>query len=494
MRPVTETPDIHMVLGGLTIDRADLARLVHVRITEKLSHPAQCEVVFLCADPAFADRYPCPVKSPLTVFVNGSLFPLFNGTVTATEYAYDPEGILTLRVRGYDALYSLAKNQKIHTHLNVTVPEMARDMVKETGLSVSAVEEGPVWRQLVQYRETDLDFLARTAQRSGLYFTVNRAGVLEIMALSGNGDIVPLTRGTDLFELAVEMNDAPAIGSVFTGGWDPFLVEYHDGKAQNGDGDYHNRKLTDIPVRNTLEAETVAKAESSRLKAHEILMRGVAEGNVRLAPGCTVVIGNIHLFLPRSAVVTEAVHTISAESGFLSEFTTVPPDFRQPDSGTSATFGRVTDIGDPERLGRVRAVLPSFENAETDWMNVVFPGAGEGKGAVLLPDVDDQVLILFLNNDPGRGVVLGGVFGSGAKPSDFGIDKGEVKRFSFTTPGGQKFTLDDKRKGIKAENYDGSYVELYPGKVTIHSETDLLIQAPRKNITVLGDTIDFKKG
>ncbi len=493
MRPVSTMPDIELVLGGRSVSRADLHHLTRVRVVEKLSHPAQCEVAFTCSDPGFPDRYPCPGRSLLSLFLRGEIHPLFNGVVTAVEYRYDSEGVLIYQVRGYDALYFSGKKQHVRTHRDMTVPDMARDMVGESGIDILALDQGPVWRQLVQYRETDLDFLARTAQRSGLYFTMNRSGILEIIGLSGNGERVILTRGQDLFELSVETNDAPVLASVHAGGWDPCLAEYHDSRATGQNGLGQDRKLVDIPVRNAAEAEAVARAERDRLKAHETWVRGVADGNSRLAPGVTVMIDNIHPLLQRTFVLAEVRHSLSPESGFLSEFSSVPPDVRPVDSGTGATFGRITDIGDPERLGRVRASLPSFDNVETDWMNVVLPAAGNSKGAVLLPDVGDQVLILFLNNDPARGVVAGGVFGSSSQPEDWGIDGASVKRFTLVTPGGQKITLDDGQRGIRAENHDGSYVELYPDKVTIHAETDLLIEAPKKNITVLGDTIDFRK-
>jgi len=494
MRPVFTMPDIEVVLGGRSVSRADLDCLDRVRIVEKLSHPAQCEMAFTCADHGFPDRYPCPGKSLLSLFIRGEIHPLFNGIVTAVEYRYDSEGVLKLLVRGYDALYFSGKKQRVRTHRDMTVPDMARDMTGESGLEIRALEQGPVWRQLVQYRETDLDFLARTAQRSGLYFTVNRSGTLDVIGPGGNGVRVLLTRGEDLFELSVESNDAPALASVYAGGWDPGLAEYHEGSTAGESGQGQERKLMDIAVRNSAEAEAVANAEQNRLKGHETWVRGVADGNSRLAPGVTVIIDNIHPRIQRDFVLAEVRHSLGPETGFLSEFSSLPPDFRPVDTGTGATFGRITDIGDPEHLGRVRASLPSFDNVETDWMNVVVPAAGNGKGAVLLPDVGDQVLILFLNNDPARGVVAGGVFGSSSRPEDWGIDEGSVKRFILVTPGGQKITLDDSRKGIRAENRDGSYVELYPGKVTVHAETDLLIEAPKKNITVLGDTIDFRKG
>lgn len=494
MKPIATLPKIEIALGESTVSPTDLRCLSRVRVLQKLSHPTVCEVVFKPSDHGFMDLYPCRKQSAFSVFVKGEILPLFRGIITAVETRYDSEGGLTFLIRGYDALYFSGKNQRIHTHLETTLPEMAKEMTTDSGLAIKPFETGPVWRQLVQYRETDLDFLARTAQRSGLYFMVNRENTLEIMGLSGNGDLVALTRGEDLFELSIETNDAPVLASVYASGWDPFLAEFHDGLSTSENAEGQERKLLDIPLRNTMEAETVSKAELDRCMACETSVKGVAEGNSRLIPGATVLIDGIHPLLKKDFVLTEVEHSITFDAGYISEFSSLPPDFRVSDAGTSATFGYVTDIDDPEHLGRLKASLPSFENAETDWMTVVLPAAGKSKGAIMLPDVGDQVLILFLNNDPARGVVAGSVFGSSQQPPDWGIEDNKVKRFCFVTPEGQKFTLDDGKKGVKVENSAGSYLEIYPETVTLHSATDLVIQAPEKKITILGQTIDFKKG
>lgn len=494
MKSMAAMPKIEITLGERAVSGTDLKNLSRVRVLQKLSHPTVCEVVFTLADHGFVDLYPCRKQSVLSVFVKGEIFPLFRGIITAVETRYEPDSGITLLVRGYDALYFSGKRQRIHTHLETTVPEMAKEMTKDSGLDIKSLETGPVWRQLVQYRETDLDFLARTAQRSGLYFIVNRENTLEIMSLNGNSDLVTLTRGDDLFELSIETNDAPILASVYASGWDPFLAEFHDSLSSSENSEGQERKLLDIPLRNKLEAETVSKAELDRCKACETSVNGVAEGNSRLMPGATVIIDGIHPLLKKDFVLTEVEHTITFDSGYVSGFSSLPPDFRTSDTGTNATFGFVTDIDDPEHLGRIKASLPSFEDAETDWMNVVLPAAGKNKGAIMLPDVGDQILILFLNNAPARGVVAGSVFGSSQQPGDWGIDDNKVKRFCFVTPEGQKFTLDDGKKGVKIENRGGSYLEIYPETVTLHSVTDLVIQAPEKNITILGQTIDFKKG
>ena len=77
---------------------------------------------------------------------------------------------------------------------------------------------------------------------------------------------------------------------------------------------------------------------------------------------------------------------------------------------TSAGRGRrrsmvaiVTDIKDPEELGRVKVKFPSLaDDYESDWARVVLPGAGEDTGLVFLPDVDDEVLVAFEHGDMRR--------------------------------------------------------------------------------------------
>jgi phage baseplate assembly protein gpV len=153
----------------------------------------------------------------------------------------------------------------------------------------------------------------------------------------------------------------------------------------------------------------------------------------------------------------------------------------------------VTQIDDPARLGRVRVSLPTYGNVETDWMGVLSAGAGVGKGLMTLPDIGDSVLVLFAHEDPGQGVVLGGLYGI-QEPPDVGIDGGVVRRYTLLTPGGQRIRLDDGQQTIRLENSGGSYCELSPKKVRVHAAVDLEIEAPGQHVVIRGKNIDFERG
>jgi uncharacterized protein involved in type VI secretion and phage assembly len=192
-------------------------------------------------------------------------------------------------------------------------------------------------------------------------------------------------------------------------------------------------------------------------------------------------------------VLTGTTHLIDRRQGYVTEFSTEPPAVREPQRGAVAAPGRVTQIDDPDGLGRVRVRLPTFEDVETDWLSVLTTAAGEGKGLIALPEIGDLVLVLLAHDDPGQGVVLGGLYG-GLTPPDTGIEGGARRRFSFLTPGGQRVSLDDAENLLRLENSAGSFMELTPDRVRLHAAADLEIEAPGKSIVIRGQAIDFTQG
>jgi phage baseplate assembly protein gpV len=170
----------------------------------------------------------------------------------------------------------------------------------------------------------------------------------------------------------------------------------------------------------------------------------------------------------------------------------------------------VTRVDDPERLGRVRVALPTMGDLETDWLEVLSPGAGQEKGLVVPPDVDDRVLVLLAHEDPAQAVVLGGLYGTEGPP-DPGVEEGAIRRYTLRTPGGQQVRLDDGRRTVRVENESGSHLQLAGGRarvaisdgsrfeltrdgVQLRCETDLTIEAPGRSIVIRAGSIDFERG
>ena len=135
-------------------------------------------------------------------------------------------------------------------------------------------------------------------------------------------------------------------------------------------------------------------------------------------------------------------------------------------------IGVVTDTGDdPDKEFRVKIKLPGITTGDASvWARLCAPDAGNQRGYFFRPEVGDEVVVGFLNNDPRHPVVLGSLYGSkNAPPDDLAkdLDKNKFKgivtkkgtMISFLdddkssifiqTPGKNKIFLDDDAKAIK---------------------------------------------
>jgi phage protein D/phage baseplate assembly protein gpV len=510
MRQITNFPRVNIEIEGGPITQIESQALGEVHVRQRLSAPAQCELVFFDTPERFDSASAMMPGASLHVVVSDQ--ELFTGQVTAVEYVHGPEAGRELRVRAYDPLHKLGKRQPVRAHVQFTLASLARDIAGGVGLRVDAVPaaDSPEWKRLIQHRQSDLELLVEIAERCGLYFAAHGAS-LHIFSMQGVGPSVPLTLGDSLFEARIHINGARACRTVSAKGWDPWHAEARSGQARRARsgrdvkaeaaparlGGSGERTLTDVAAQNDRQAEAFAQAELDLCAAREVTLWGVAEGDARLRPGVPVNVRGVAASLAGQYVLTTVNHTIDSRHGFTSEIFTAPPAPRRQSeaafAGALSALGVVTKIDDPEKLGRVKVLLPAFGDVETDWMEVLSAAGGKGKGLVMIPDVGDRVLAICAGGDPAQGVVLGGLFGPNGLPDDV-FDGGDVRRFTMLSPGGQLIRLDDSNRSLRLENSEGSFVEFLPDKVTLHAATDLEIEAPGRSIVVRGAKIDFQSG
>ncbi len=479
--------------------------LTAVRIQRRLSAPAQCELTFtdlLHAAEVAALLVP-GARLHIAQQDRGEL--LFSGQVTALEHCYEPMHGNRFVVRAYDWLHQLRKRQQVRAHVQVTVADLAREFVAGSGLQVRAAAPGALWHHLIQHHQSDLALLVEIAAKAGLFLTI-RDDVLHLITLDGLGETVPLALGETLFEARIEINSDRVCRSVVASGWDPLRGKTYSAQASEpvvgrkvrtgvspdavgGSGTWN---LVDELAFDEAQTRDLAQTELTMRAAHEVTLWGVAEGNPRLSPGTPVEVAGVDESVAGRYVLTAVTHTFDSASGFLSEISSVPPDFPARSRAATTTTGIVTRVDDPERLGRVKARLPTYHDVETDWMRVLTTAAGVGKGLVALPDVGDAVLLLFAAANPGAGIVLGGLFNQAMSAED-GVEHGAVHRYTLVTRDGQRICLDDSQHSLRLEDKQGSVIELAPQVVRMHAATQLEIEAPGHPVIIRGQSIDFER-
>ena len=161
----------------------------------------------------------------------------------------------------------------------------------------------------------------------------------------------------------------------------------------------------------------------------------------------------------------------------------------------------VESLNDPDSRSRVQVRILSFDGVDGHdgpiWARVACPFAGDNRGAFLLPDVGDEVFVIFVNGDPRMPIVVGGLWNGSASPpetisggrnrrkvirSKNGVkltldDQDGQEQFIVETPGGQKITLKDGPGAIVIEDANGNSAKLETSGVTVTTSAKATLNA-----------------
>ena len=111
-------------------------------------------------------------------------------------------------------------------------------------------------------------------------------------------------------------------------------------------------------------------------------------------------------------------------------------------------YAVVTQNKDPDNLGRVMVRFPWLDGGDTDqghWCQLVAPMEGKKFGWYTLPDVDDVVVVAFIDGEMQHPVLLGGVWSktdNSPEPNEDG--KNNFRGYRSRT--GARLILDDSDK------------------------------------------------
>lgn len=160
-------------------------------------------------------------------------------------------------------------------------------------------------------------------------------------------------------------------------------------------------------------------------------------------------------------------------------------------------IGLVTNNKDPENLARVRLKFPWFSDEdESEWARVVSLMAGNDRGVVFLPEVDDEVLVAFEQGDIRRPYVIGALWnGVDVIPEEFANDGENNVRF-IKSRSGHLIKLDDTEGSEKIEIIDKEaknsiVIDTAENTITITADKDIVLNASQGKITLNAQDVEI---
>jgi phage protein D/phage baseplate assembly protein gpV len=467
---------------------------------------------------------------------------LIAGEVTALEADFDASGNHVV-VRGYDPSHRLHRGRRTETYRNVTDSDVARAVAQRAGLEIGRIEDTQtIHRHVSQANTSDWEFLSARARQAGHEIAVVDGKFefrkpVEAGEAPQSGDLtsedpLQLVLGADLVTFSARVTSADQVSEVMVRGWDPDRKEAVAGTAPAGTvaaslplspaslaskfGD-NTHVAVDRPLSTRDEVDEAAKAIAEQLAGSFAEAEGVAHGNLRLRAGVAVSVGLTGAPFEGLYTLTSSRHVFDSR-GYKTHFAVSGRQVRSllalasPDgsNGVAAKRSRspvqgvvtaqVTSVVDSGNLARVKVAFPWLSDRyESDWVRVVQPGAGNGRGLVVLPEVNDEVLVAFEHGDVQRPYVLGGLYnGQDAPPlGDSVVDgqTGAVVRRVFVSRSGHSiaFLDGDRDQGITLET-GGEELRIALDNtnttITLASDGEVVIDATRK-VTVKGKSLEL---
>ena len=477
------TADFQIKMGGTSWTDDELADVIEVVVNTDLHLPGMFTIVLqdfqlaATGQPGYVDLAKFDLGKEIEVSMAAraqspdsisSRVSVIKGEITALEPVFDAGAGIRFVVRGYDKAHRLQRGHKTRSFLKMSDSDIVKKVAGEADLTVQADSSSVVHDYVLQYNQTDWEFLRARAERIGYQLYV-----VEGKLLFKKGDTQTsgpaLEWGLDLRRFEPRLSSASQVKEATSKGWDikqkkaiVGQVAQSQAVAQIGYGKgggaassmFGTAKGVSVnsPVSTVDEAKLHAQAQLDRSESEFIQAEGVCEGNPNVQAGRQIEVKGVGQRFSGKYVVTSATH-ICHRGEYETHFSITGREEytlsrlvqgQGPGGVPGVVVGLVTNTKDPETLGRIKVKFPWLSDTdESEWARVASPMAGKERGFFFPPEVNDEVLIAFDHDDVNYPYVMGYLWNGQDKPPEKNAD-GKNDRRIIKSRSGHLISLSDK--------------------------------------------------
>lgn len=514
-----------------------------IEVHKEVNRIASAELYFLDGDPTkqeFAlsnDSKLDPGKEiEIKVGYATEIEPIFKGIIvkhgvkiihgTSSSYIQCKSKAVLMTIENKSEIYEKKKDSDIFKTL----------IQKYSGLKNDVEATKFEHPQILQYDSTDWDFLVTRAELNSQLVTTleNKVSVKEPKVASPK---MILEYGTTLLEFEADVNTENQLSKVIAYAWDikaqknaektvssASFDEAGSLKASSlaGEVKKDGQKLYHAGAVDPNELNDWGTSKMLRSKLGKIRGRLKCKGYADINPGDTIEIkgvgekfnGKFFVSAVKQEIVSKTWLT-HIQFGLSEKLHT--EKYKVSNQQASGLIPAVNGLQvgivrkiheDPDNQHRIQVSLPLFGSKTNVWARKIFPDAGNKRGLYFVPEVDDEVLVGFLNDDARFPVILGSLHSSkNATPyttDDKNKEKGIVTRenlkltfddvdkiITIETPGEQSIVIDDKKGEITITDKSKNKVTMKKNLLELDSPGSIDLKA-KKDVNIEGMKINIK--
>ena len=396
-----------------------------------------------------------------------------------------------------------------------------------SGLTADVQATTTQYKELVQYYCVDWDFMLSRAEANGLLVCVDDGKLTVKAPQTDASPELKVGYGDDLMEFHADIDARSQLGEVSSASWDPkkqvIVEEKVKPQTLNKQGDLDAATLAKVINLKSFRLQSPVVMETTALKdwaTGQQVKSGLArirgrmkfQGSAKAKAGSLIELDGVGNRFNGNVFVSSVNHEIAngnwvteVEFGMSPNWFAEQRDLVAPPAAGLLPGVEGLQIGvvkqldqDPDGEYRVQVTVPILAaEKEGVWARLANFYASDSIGAFFIPEIGDEVVLGYLNNDPSNPVILGSLYSSKRKPAyeleaenntkalvtrselklEFDDDK---KIITIITPGGNQVVINDDAKSILLQDQNDNKVELGESGIVLDSPKDISITAKGK--------------
>jgi len=461
----------------------------------------------------------------------------FKGIIIKHSINVKANGNSQLQIECMDESVKMTIGRHSHYFENVKDNEVFDELISKYNLKSDPETTMLTHKELVQHHISDWDFILLRAEANGMLVNVDDGAIKISRPQIQPKEVLQINYGSSVLEFEAEMDARNQYKNVNAQAWDYSNQELFkvDSSSANftEQGNISSSDIADAisPDKfemhhsgHKLEQELQDWTDGIMLRSRLAKIRGRARftGVSAIKPGDTVKISGVGKRFNGKAFVTAVRQDIGGGTWETQIQFGLDPNryaFAHNDMNDAASGGLVGGIrglqigivvqlqDDPDGQDRILVRIPVIDtDAQGIWTRVASLDAGNDRGAFFRPEINDEVIVGFINDDPRDAVVLG-MLNSSNKPApinaqDANDEKGfttrskmhlsfndKTKTIVIDTPAGNSITIDEQ--SMKIEIVDQNQNKLTMASSGIKLESPLNIDIKAGGVLTLGGGISL---